>query len=651
MWREGDGREAFSIGLRPGQADALEKLIMDYERGVRRLVIELPTGVGKTRVAIEFIKYLWRRIGRVRCLVVVPRRALIENPWRKEIQRWMADEPPKTAYVTGEFPPRHREIIYREFDGDMLLTTVTAFNNDLILGRISLDNFKIVLFDEVHNVVAYSEEPGRYRYSLNYRGMALRLTTSEDTVVIGLTIPETERTYEAERHLNAVGVSSTLTPVPETKTYVIELDSGSARRLDLFISSRIARIRNALRGVLGNKMPWKITDERLKEILMEKGVPEEEWGRYQGLLNRYRSLYQLRQDLFEGNDRRALEHLNRLIRRSSEDYEQLMRHVIDACVLKRLALAELIVRRCELGEKVMVYAKYRMSAGLLRDTLFHVYGLEAATFMGGDSPSRLRDLVERYQVVIFTPVAKEGLDLPEFDTLIHVSGHADEFTRRQIRGRIRGGREYYVVFGDTWDERRLLKNMPEAEGPLRIPELHEDSEVRLPVKNIAPGVYEVELVEADKAPYLSLPRYVYDRLIDRFESYGYSSAIGRFGEALAAYHYESTGRRVYKVSTALLRRRIIGLNRRQLSLVRRLASVIPNPPVDLLAVGRPKPLLVEVKTMTTFRPLENTLERIPASFIHELHRAGLALVSAIVRVEHDKKAGRIKTVVERRGTV
>ena len=270
-------RGALGVGLRPGQADALQKMISDYEKGMRRLIIELPTGVGKTRVAIEFIRYLWRKIGRVKCLVVVPRRALIENPWRKEIRKWMAEESPKTAYVTGEFPPRHREIIYRQFDGDILLTTVTAFNNDLILGRISLDDFKIVVFDEVHNVVAYSEEPGRYRYSLNYRGMALRLATSEDTVVIGLTIPETERTYETERHLNAVGVSSSLTPVPETRTYVIGVESGSARRLDLLISSRIGRIRGALRRVLGNRMPWKITDERLKEILMEKKVPKWKW--------------------------------------------------------------------------------------------------------------------------------------------------------------------------------------------------------------------------------------------------------------------------------------------------------------------------------------------------------------------------------------
>lgn len=639
-----------SDNLRPGQAEALKKLINEYEEGRRYFVVELPTGVGKTRVAIEFIRYLWSSIGRVRCLIIVPRRVLIENPWRKEIQKWMVGESPRMTYVTGEFPPRDREKTYREFDKDILLTTVTAFNNDLIVGRISLDNFRIVVFDEVHNLVAYSEEPGRYRYSLNYKNIALKVIASEDTVVIGLTIPETKRTSETEKHLDAVGIVSKLTSPPRTETYMIELDSNSARKLDIFISYRIAMVRSGLKKVLGDKMPWKITDDRLEEILIEKKIPREEWSKYLRLLNRYRALYQLRQDLFEGNHTRALKKLSYITDGDSELYNELHQQVRDACTLKHIALADLIVRECKKGEKVMVYAKYRMSANTLRKAIFNIYGLDVGTFMGGDSPSKLSELVEKYQVIIFTPVAREGLDLPEFDTLIHVSGHADDFTRKQIRGRIRGGREYYVVFKDTWDERRLEKNIPEAEGPSRISELYGDTEVRLPIEKIAPGKYEIILEETNKAPYISITRYIYNRLIDNFEKYGYASAIGRFGEVLAAYHYELGGRRVYKISTALLRRRIVGLNNRQLSLIKKLASVIPNPPIDLLAVGSPKPLMVEVKTATSDTyTVRDPFKNIPAKLIDELYKVGLTLVQALVRIRHRRKERRILASIERKG--
>jgi hypothetical protein len=55
------------------------------------------------------------------------------------------------------------------------------------------------------------------------------------------------------------------------------------------------------------------------------------------------------------------------------------------------------------------------------------------TFMGGDTPSKLADLKEKARVVMFTPVALEGVDLPEFDCLAHTQPHSLEFVRRQIR--------------------------------------------------------------------------------------------------------------------------------------------------------------------------------------------------------------------------
>jgi superfamily II DNA or RNA helicase len=53
--------------------------------------------------------------------------------------------------------------------------------------------------------------------------------------------------------------------------------------------------------------------------------------------------------------------------------------------------------------------------------------------MGGDTPSKLADLKEKARVVMFTPVALEGVDLPEFDCLAHTQPHSLEFVRRQIR--------------------------------------------------------------------------------------------------------------------------------------------------------------------------------------------------------------------------
>jgi Rad3-related DNA helicase len=51
-------------------------------------------------------------------------------------------------------PPRERMLALSSFQGDFLLMTAIALNNDYILGRIKLDSFDIVVFDEAHRVVA-----------------------------------------------------------------------------------------------------------------------------------------------------------------------------------------------------------------------------------------------------------------------------------------------------------------------------------------------------------------------------------------------------------------------------------------------------------------------------------------------------------------
>jgi hypothetical protein len=62
--------------------------------------------------------------------VVVPRRVLAYNPWKKEIDRWMSDLGPKCLILSGFMPPRERVLALSSFQGDFLLMTAIALNND-----------------------------------------------------------------------------------------------------------------------------------------------------------------------------------------------------------------------------------------------------------------------------------------------------------------------------------------------------------------------------------------------------------------------------------------------------------------------------------------------------------------------------------------
>jgi ERCC4-related helicase len=176
-------------GLRPEQKEILDGLVKRFfVDGERCLLVEAPTGMGKTRIALEFVREFWRRRGRCRVLVVVPRRVLAYNPWKKEIDRWMSDLKPEYLILSGFMPPRERMLALSSFQGDFLLMTAIALNNDYILGRIKMDSFDIVIFDEAHRVVARGEELGQYRYSVNYKQLGLNLTTSKKIVALGLRV-------------------------------------------------------------------------------------------------------------------------------------------------------------------------------------------------------------------------------------------------------------------------------------------------------------------------------------------------------------------------------------------------------------------------------------------------------------------------------
>jgi superfamily II DNA or RNA helicase len=76
--------------LRLGQREVLDGLFKRFFiDGKRSLVVETPTGVGKTLIALEFVREFWRRRGRCMVLVVIPRRALAYNSGRNRLKTGM----------------------------------------------------------------------------------------------------------------------------------------------------------------------------------------------------------------------------------------------------------------------------------------------------------------------------------------------------------------------------------------------------------------------------------------------------------------------------------------------------------------------------------------------------------------------------------
>jgi superfamily II DNA or RNA helicase len=76
--------------LRPEQKEILDSLVRRFFVDSERcLLVEAPTGVGKTRIALEFVREFWRRMGGCRVMVVVPRSGFTYTPWKMGIDKWL----------------------------------------------------------------------------------------------------------------------------------------------------------------------------------------------------------------------------------------------------------------------------------------------------------------------------------------------------------------------------------------------------------------------------------------------------------------------------------------------------------------------------------------------------------------------------------
>ncbi|MFQ6061139.1 MAG: DEAD/DEAH box helicase family protein, partial [Thermoplasmata archaeon] len=152
--------------------------IRDYQINIARsclrrsTLVVLPTGMGKTIIALEVIAEVLRdRDGRV--LFLAPTKPLVEQHsatlrsllLRKDI-----------VVFTGEVKPSERTNLW--MDNKIVASTPQVIKNDLETGKIALEDVSLIVFDEAHRAVgdyAYVFIGDEYKKE---KGLALGITAS-----------------------------------------------------------------------------------------------------------------------------------------------------------------------------------------------------------------------------------------------------------------------------------------------------------------------------------------------------------------------------------------------------------------------------------------------------------------------------------------
>jgi Fanconi anemia group M protein len=453
-------------------------------------LVILPTGLGKTVVAAFVIaSRLHNTEGKV--LFLAPTKPLVEQH-AEFLRRVLNIEPEKIISLSGEILPEKRAEMYE--DAIIVVSTPQVIENDIIAGRISLESFIHITFDEAHRAV------GNYAYVFIAKKF---FEQSKSPLILAITASpgsDVERIREVAQNLGIEEIEIRTEFDRDVKPYVHEKD---IEWIKVEMPAELGEIRKKFLDAL------RMRYERLKKLdlisidfenaskkellavqeMMQSEAAETRDSRYYDAVSILAEIMKILHavELIETQGLEALKHyLKRLMteahsRGSSKASKKIAGDVTfrDAmlktfeCKIDHPKLKKLreIVRNeiySNPDSRIIVFANYRDTAEMLSNELAQVEGLKVSKFIGqasrvDDKGMQQKEQVEilnkfrsgEFNVIVSTSVGEEGLDIPATDLVVFYEAVPSEIRaiqRRGRTGRAKRGRIVVLMTKGTRDE-------------------------------------------------------------------------------------------------------------------------------------------------------------------------------------------------------
>jgi ERCC4-related helicase len=464
----------------------------------RNILAVLPTGLGKTAIALLLIAQILSEKPDSRCLLLAPTRVLVHQHFTFLCDHLQVDRD-EIGVLTGEDTFGDRKSIWSK---RVVCATPQVMASDLRRGNCDVSSFDLIVFDEAHRAV------GNHAYCTIG---AMYHEARPDGRVLGMTasLPSDQsKVQEIISKLNIAKVEVRDEKDQDVKPYVFKTE---VEWIELQLSPELANIQKLMKDAL---------DSRLK-LLEDAGLIKQ--NRYGSItlrdLLRLRMKVdqiqssQLKSALFSGI--RTLHALNLLETQSLNAYKAFMDRLVDRRrgygmgellndTRVRLALERAnaalnqglehpkiaqVLKLCEKvksGERAIIFASYR-------DTVDQIYGalvkagFKAGYLIGksgktGQSQKKQVQALEElrsgtYDILVATQVGEEGLDVAECNLVIFYDNvpSAVRFVQRKGRtGRKREGHMYVLITKGTRDEayywlsRRRMKDVRKVASALSL---------------------------------------------------------------------------------------------------------------------------------------------------------------------------------------
>ncbi|MCK5217592.1 MAG: DEAD/DEAH box helicase [Methanosarcinales archaeon] len=453
-------------------------------------LIVLPTGLGKTIIALLAIA---RRLQEYQGTVIIlsPTKPLVEQ--HATFLKTVMNLPPEEIIVlTGSISPQKRSSMIK--DARIIVSTPQVVENDLRAGRIDLSDIVHITFDEAHRAV------GNYAYVYIAQQYQLQC---KDPLILGITASPGSNSDKIEEVCSNLFVSKVQVRTetdPDVKPYI------HYRELEwrhIKVPVEIGGLKRSMELVLENRMhqlaELGFVDPARKYLNKREMLDLQ--AQLQGRLSRgpdpriYKAI-SLVAELFkvdhaieiagtQGPEALAkyfdrLEHEassrsgSKASRRLMDDVN--MRHAIyslkemDISHPKLEAVKEIVSDQLLQNpeSRVIVFTNYRDTSELVTNRLKEVDIIRPVRFVGQASKYRDTGLTQKQQVdilnefksgkyntLVATSVAEEGLDIPATDLVLFfepVPSEIRSIQRKGRTGRKHAGKVVVLVAKGTKDE-------------------------------------------------------------------------------------------------------------------------------------------------------------------------------------------------------
>ena len=439
----------------------------------RNTLVILPTALGKTVISAIVAANILYNYRDAKILVMAPTRPLVMQH-RETFLRILKLRERDTAVLTGRTPADHRAAFWHG-ESRIYFSTPQVVRNDLIEGRLNLENFMLLVFDECHRAVkeyAYTDVARTYVMQARYP-LILGMTASPGS--------DLKRVHEVCRNLYIERVEFRTEEDPDVKPYIhpIEIEW---RRVNL--PREYLVIKAHIRNMLDRRLNWLISNGIIKRkpeyvtrkclieagdelrFMLEAESVEEERGRlFAAIINQSLALtlfhmlelletqgvHSLRAFMEKVEAEKGEKHSYAVLV-NDPDYKSLKMLVWSAApehpkaeLLKQIVRDQLLRKP---SSRMLVFTQYRDTASHLVEQLKGVLGVRVERFVGQASKLNDKGLTQEEQaerlrmledgelnVLVATSIAEEGLDIPAVDHVIFYEPIPSEIRYIQRKGR------------------------------------------------------------------------------------------------------------------------------------------------------------------------------------------------------------------------